>query len=147
MIRIPSDFKEFLRLLNSRSVEYMLIGCYAVGFHGYPRPTGDMDIWISRSSENAARVVRALVDFGFEPSQASAALFTQPDQIIRMGMPPLRLVILTSVSGLDFGLCYPRRIVAEIDSVAISIISREDLRINKRASGRYKDLDDLEQLT
>ena len=147
MIQIPSDFKEFLKLLNSQSVEYMLIGGYAVGYYGYPRPTGDMDIWIARNNENVQQLMGVLTDFGFDLSDVSAELFMQPDQIIRMGVPPLRLEIITSISGRDFSDCYPRRIVAEMGDVMVSLIGFDDLIENKKASGRHKDIDDLEKLS
>jgi len=145
MIQIHSDFKEFLKLLNSQSVEYMLIGGYAVGYYGYPRPTGNMDIWIARNKENVQKLMGVLMDFGFELSDVSAELFMQPDQIIRMGVPPLRLEIITSISGRDFSDCYPRRIVAEIDKIMVSLIGFNDLK--EKASGRHKDMDDLEKLS
>jgi len=146
MIRLPADFREFLRLLNSHRVEYLLIGGYAVGFHGYPRPTGDMDIWIALNRQNAARVAKALRAFGFRAEDAPEALFTEPGKIVRMGVPPLRLEIITTISGVEFDACYARRVEMEIDSVPVSVIGLDDLKANKRASGRHKDLNDLEQL-
>ena len=146
MIRLPPDFKEFLRLLNSHRVEYLLIGGYAVGYHGYPRPTGDMDVWIAVSSPNAARVVGALVEFGFRAEDVPAALFTEPGKIVRMGVPPMRLEIVTSISGVDFAACYARRTSAVVDGVVVNVIGLDDLKTNKKASGRHKDLNDLEQL-
>jgi len=146
MIRLPPDFKEFLRRLNSRHVEYLLIGGYAVGYHGYPRPTGDMDVWVAFNAENAARMVEVLVDFGFKPDDVPLSLFTEPGKIVRMGIPPMRLEIVTTISGVDFAACYARRTSAFIDGVPVSIIGLDDLKINKRASGRHKDLNDLEQL-
>ena len=104
MIRLPPDFKEFLKLLNSRRVEYLLVGGYAVGFHGYSRPTGDLDVWIAVSPENAERVRQALVEFGFSQENVPANLFTDPDRIVRMGVPPVRLEIITAISGVDFAL-------------------------------------------
>jgi len=146
MIRLPPDFREFLRLLNSRHVEYLLIGGYAVGYHGYPRPTGDMDIWVAVSAENAARVVQALLDFGFKSVDVPLSLFTEPGKVVRMGVPPMRLEIVTTISGVDFAACFARRTSAVIDGVPVNIIGLDDLKINKRASGRHKDLNDLEQL-
>jgi len=146
MILLPPDFKEFLRLLNSHRVEYLLIGGYAVAYHGYPRPTGDMDIWIAVSSQNATRVTAALVEFGFEADDVPLSLFTQPGRIVRMGIPPMRLEIVTTISGVDFASSYPRRISEIIDDVAVNIIGLDDLKANKKASARHKDLNDLEQL-
>jgi hypothetical protein len=146
MIRLPPDFKEFLRLLSSHRVEYLLIGGYAVGYHGYPLPTGDMDVWIAVSSRNAARVVAALVEFGFRAEDVPTALFAEAGKIVRMGLPPMRLEILTTISGVEFAACYARRVEVEVDGVAVNLICLDDLRTNKKASGRHKDLNDLEQL-
>jgi hypothetical protein len=143
-MRLPRDFKEFLRLLNSKSAEYLLIGGYAVNYYGYARSTGDMDIWIARSPENFGRVAEALTEFGFPG--VTADIFDAPDRMVRMGVPPLRLKILTSISGVEFADCFARRGVAEIDGEAVPIINLEDLKRNKCASGRAKDLADLDQI-
>jgi hypothetical protein len=143
-IRIPPDFSEFLKLLREHRVDYLLIGGYAVGYHGYPRSTGDMDVWVSMSPDNAVRLAAAVQAFGF--ADASAELLSTPERVIRMGVPPLRLEILTSISGVEFADAYGRRIDALIDGVPISIIALEDLKTNKRASGRLKDLSDVDNL-
>jgi predicted nucleotidyltransferase len=145
-IRLPPDFKEFLRLLNAHQVEYLLVGGYAVGYHGYPRATVDMDIWIGRSPETAEKMVRVLREFGFDVPNLSADLFLRVDQIVRMGVPPVRLEIFTAIPGVDFASCYRSRVLAEIDGVSVYVISLEHLKTNKRASGRNKDLADLENL-
>jgi hypothetical protein len=145
-IGLPNDFKEFLRLLNSHQVEYLLIGGFAVGYHGYPRATNDMDVWVAVNLANADRLVAALSEFGFTGSGLSAELFLEDKKIIRMGHPPMRIEVLTGISGVDFGACYVQRIVDEIDGIPVNIINLADLKQNKRASGRYKDLDDLEHL-
>jgi predicted nucleotidyltransferase len=141
---LPLDFKEFLQLLNSHKVEYLLIGGYVVGYYGYPRATADMDVWVNANPENAKKLVEVLKEFGF--GEVEAELFLREEQIIRMGTPPLRIELLTSISGVSFGDCYERRTNAEIDGVEVKLISLEDLKKNKKASGRYKDLDDLQQL-
>ena len=146
MIRLPPDFKEFLQLLNVHEVEYLLVGGYAVGYHGYPRATVDMDIWIGKGAATAEKMVAVLREFGFDVPNLSAALFLKEDQIIRMGMPPIRLEIFTSIPGVRFEDCYPTRIVDEIDGIRVSLINLQDLKANKKASGRNKDLADLENL-
>lgn len=133
-------------MLNSHRVEYLLIGGYAVGYHGYPRPTGDLDIWVRVDPDNAERVVAALVEFGFEPQTVPPELFSQPGKIARMGVPPLRLELATQISGVEFGACYGRRVSAVIDGVPVDTICLTDLKAYKLASGRHKDLNDLEQL-
>src|ERR1051325_2869651 len=104
-IRLPPDFKEFLKLLNSKQVEYLLIGGFAVSYYGYPRPTGDMDVWIARNQAHAERVTEARRDFGFGTAGVSVDLFLKEEQIVRMGVPPIRIEVLTSISGVDFADC------------------------------------------
>jgi hypothetical protein len=143
---LPQDFKEFLSFLNKHEVEYLLIGGYAVGYHGYPRATADIDVWININPENALRIVAALEEFGFGGSKMKVDLFLQPDQIVRMGLPPIRIEILTTISGVEFPECYQNRVVDTLDGVETNLISLEDLKIDKRASGRLKDLSDFENL-
>jgi len=145
-IRLPPDFKEFLQLLNAHQVEYLLVGGYAVGYHGYPRATVDMDIWIGKGPSTAAKMVEVLREFGFDVPNLSADLFLKDDQIVRMGVPPIRLEIFTSIPGVRFEECYPARVLGEIDGVPVSLINLRDLKTNKKASGRNKDLADLENL-
>jgi len=145
-LKLPSDFKEFLRLLNAHGVEYLLVGGYAVGYYGYPRATQDLDIWIAVSEENAGRMETVLREFGFDIPGLSASLFLQDENIIRMGVPPMRIEVLTRISGVEFDDCYAKRVVVTVDEVEISLIGLSQLKVNKKASGRYKDLDDLEHL-
>lgn len=145
-IQLPAEFKEFLKLLNSHRVEYLLIGGYAVGYHGYPRATGDMDLWVAIRQNNAEKLVVVLKEFGLTSPQLSTDIFLQEDQIIRMGVPPMRIELLTTISGVDFDSCYSERIVDVIDNVEVHIINLKHLKQNKQASGRHKDLDDLQYL-
>jgi hypothetical protein len=144
--RLPPDFKDFLTLLRSHRVEYLLIGGYAVGYHGYPRATANMDIWVARTPENAARLATVLRVFGFPDSAIPVDVFLQKDRIIRMGVPPMRIELLTSISGVAFEDSYRERVNDTIDGVEVDIISLARLKENKRAAGRLKDLADLEQL-
>jgi hypothetical protein len=145
-LELPKDFKEFLRLLRAHSVEYLLIGGWAVGYHGYPRATDDLDVWIAIAPGNASRVVETLIDFGFDVPELAAGLFLQDDQIIRMGVAPLRIEVSTSISGVRFDDCYRERLETTLDDEPVSLISFRHLKINKKASGRAKDLADLENL-
>jgi hypothetical protein len=145
-INLPPDFKEFLQLLSAHQVEYLLIGGYAVAYHGYPRATADMDIWIALHPQNAEKVVAALKAFGFDLPELSPALFLKEGQIIRMGVPPLRIEIATSISGVHFEECYVARVIDILDEVEVNLISLPHLKVNKKAAGRHKDLDDLENL-
>ena len=144
-IRLPRDFKDFLRSLNAHGVEYLLLGGYAVIYYGHVRSTADMDIWIAVSPENAQRVVASLRDFGFS-SAITPDSFLETGFISRMGIPPFRIEILTNVSGLDFADAYLRRVKTSVDGVEVNVIGLQDLRRNKKASGRHKDLADLEEL-
>lgn len=141
-IQIPPDFKEFLQLLNNRDVEYLVIGGYAVGYYGYPRATGDMDIWIAFQPNNLRAVAEALREFGFpipEPTES----FLSEGQFVGIGNSPLRIEVLTSISGVDFAECYAARTEDIIDGVEISFIGLQQLKQNKQASGRAKDVNDL----
>jgi hypothetical protein len=145
-IRFPTELREFLQLLNENRVEYMLIGGSAVGYHGFPGSTADMDVRVASNEANAAKVIAALEAFGFARTGMTPELFVGPDTITRMGNPPLRIEILTTISGLEFAEAYAKRIVDVIDGVPVSVISSDLLKINKRASGRPKDLADLDNL-
>ena len=137
---------ENLKLLNKNKVEYLLIGGYAVGYYGYPRATADMDIWInSEKKENIHRLIAVLKDFGLHNVHEDK-LFEKEDEMLRIGYPPLRLEILSKISGVDFNCCYKNRKVVKIGGIKINIISLGDLKRNKRASGRHKDLNDLENI-
>ena len=146
-IRLPLEFKEFLKLLTERRVDYLLIGGFAVSYYGYPRTTGDMDLWIDRNSENATKIVDALIAFGFDRASLQAEMFLAEHKIVRFGVPPLRIEIHTTISGVAFADCFPRRHLGTLDGIEIPLIDFEALKVNKRASGRAKDLADLENLT
>jgi hypothetical protein len=146
MIRLPPDFKEFLKSLNAHEVEYLLIGGYAVNYHGYPRATADMDIWVAVHPANADRIVAALREFGFDLPDLSAELFLKEWRIVRLGMPPFRIEIATTISGVVFVECYAERVEDTLDGVPVTLINLKHLKLNKKASGRHQDLADLEHL-
>lgn len=143
---VPRDFRDFLKLLEDEGVAYLLIGGYAVGYYGYPRATADMDVWIAVDPQNARRTVAALKRFGMRSPDITPELFREKGKVIRMGLPPMRLEIQTDISGVDFDDCYKRRNRVDLGGLEVNLISLEDLKVNKRASGRYKDLEDLEHL-
>lgn len=145
-IELHPDFKDFLKLLNSHGVEFLIVGGYAVGYHGYPRATGDMGIWIAVTDSNAEKAAMVLRDFGMPEEEVSKELFLDRDKVIRMGIPPVRIEVITGAWGVDFPKCYSRREIIEIDGIPVSFISLQDLKANKRACGRHKDLEDLEHL-
>ena len=146
MIEFPRDFKEFLQLLNLKKIEYLVIGGYAVGYYGYPRATGDLDIWIAINEPTAVKMVEVLRDFGFDPPELQKELFLAEQKVIRMGVPPMRLEILTSIDGVDFNTCFDNRAIADFGDFKVNFISKRDLLLNKRASGRPQDLVDFEKL-
>jgi hypothetical protein len=144
--RLHPDFVDPLTLFHSHKVEYPLVGGYAVGYYGYPRFTGDLELWIDIHPGNAERVAAALIAFGMSPDSVTPELFRESSNIIRIGVPPVRAEVLTGISGVQFAECYERRVEQRIENVPIAIIALEDLRRNKRAAGPHKDLDDLEHL-
>lgn len=145
-IQVAADFKEFLKLCLDHEVRFMVIGGYAVVHHSRPRYTGDLDIWVDASQENAERVVRVLRDFGFHGEDVTTEMITRQNEIIRMGFEPMRLEIFSRIPGVDFGPCYERRVHAKIGRLQVPFIGLADLKANKKASGRFKDLQDLEEL-
>jgi predicted nucleotidyltransferase len=146
MMTLPKDFRELLSIFAAHEVQYLIVGGYAVAYYGYVRATNDLDIWISTDGANAEKVVRSLIEFGFSEQDLDVETFTRNDQVIRMGMPPFRIELLTSVSGLDFSSVYSHRVAVNIEGLSVSFIDLENLKINKRTAGRHKDLDDLENL-
>jgi hypothetical protein len=140
------DFKEFIASLNDNGVRYLVIGGYAVAVHGYPRYTKDMDIWVDMTADNAANILKALEQFGFGSLGVNASDFTLPDQMLQLGHPPGRIDILTTLPGVEFAECYPARIVVDVDGVSVNFIDLDNLRKNKKATGRHQDLADLENL-
>ena len=143
---LNQDFKEFIELLNANDVRYLVVGGYAVAIHGHPRYTKDLDIWIEAEASNAARVVTALKQFGFDALGLIAEDFLQPQQVVQLGYPPHRIDLLTSVAGTEFPECYENRSSVEIGGVTIAFIGLSDLKRNKAASGRPQDLADLGKL-
>lgn len=145
-IKLPPDFKEFLKLLKANNVQYLLIGGYAVGYYGYPRATGDIDIWVAIHPENAQKLVHTLQEFGFDTPDLTTELFLTEKSIVRLGVPPMRIELMTTISGVQFEECFIERIVDFLDGIEVNLINLEHLKQNKKASGRFKDLDDLEHL-
>lgn len=146
-MKLHKDLKEFIGLLNSRRVEYLVVGGHAVAFHGYPRYTGDIDLWVRPSPQNADLLVDVLKTFAFENADELHSSFLEPGTIIQLGRPPNRIDLLTSVSGLTFEEANQEAVSTDLDGVAVRMLGKGDLLANKRASGRTKDLADIEALT
>jgi predicted nucleotidyltransferase len=140
------DFREFVELLNKNDVLYMIVGGYAVGFHGHPRYTGDLDIWLLPTQDNAIKIVKAIESFGFDSLGISEKDLSSEGLVIQLGYPPLRIDLLTSIDGVKFAECYSNRKTAKIDGLLINFIGYEDLIKNKKASGRHQDLGDIDNL-
>ena len=146
MAKLQADLREFIVLLNSREVEYLVVGGHAVAFHGHPRYTGDIDLLIRTTSINAERVLRALHDFGFGDLQITARDLLESGHVLQLGHAPNRVDILTSISGVDFDSAWKARIPTELDGQPVSMLSLQHLLENKRSSGRPKDRADLDKL-
>ena len=145
-IQLPTEFKEFIQLLDSHGVEYLIIGGYAIGFFGYPRATGDLDVWVAIHPNNQTKLLQAIKEFGLHIKLNKNEQLLHKGEFLRIGNPPLRIELLSEISGVNFESCYKRKIISEIDGIKLHIISKEDLKKNKRAAGRHKDLNDLENL-
>jgi hypothetical protein len=143
---LPPEFKRLLSVLASNRVEYLVVGGYAVIFHGYVRTTGDLDIWVALNSKNAARVEAAIRSMGYNPPGLKAEWFTRKGALLRIGQEPLRFDIINDIDGVTFADCYPRRVEVELEGIPVVMISLQDLKTNKKASGRNKDLADLDYL-
>ena len=145
-IKLAEDFNEFLALCIRHKVKFLIIGGYAVVHYSRPRYTGDLDIWVEMSQANAERIAAVLRDFGFKGDDASPEPFTKKQQIIRMGFEPFRLKLFTTIPGVCFVDCYPNKTWVNINGNDIPFIGLADLKTNKAASGRDKDLLDLKEL-
>jgi len=143
---LNQDFKEFIESLNRNNVRYLVIGGYAVAFHGHPRYTKDIDIWVGMDHENAVNILKAMAEFGFAALGLKEEDFTEPDQIIQLGYPPRRIDILTTPPGVDFEECYANRVQTKMDGIIVNFIDIENLKRNKKAAGRHQDLADIENL-
>lgn len=140
------DFLDLLRAFIDREVRFLIVGAYALGVHGRPRATGDLDVWADPTPDNAARIMEALEAFGAPLQQVTAADFSRPGVVFQMGLPPLRIDVLTELSGLTFADAWPGRVQAAFGPLTVDVIGRDAFIKNKRATGRTKDLGDIETL-
>jgi len=143
---LNKDFREFIESLNDNGVKYLIVGGYAVGFHGYPRYTKDLDVWVLVSHQNADNVLRALNQFGMGSLGLQKEDFLKPDEFVQLGYPPNRIDLVMSCDGVDFESCYKTKKQLLVDGLSIDFIDIENLRKNKKASGRPQDLADLDNL-
>jgi Nucleotidyltransferase of unknown function (DUF6036) len=145
-MKIENDFKEFIALLNKNSVRYLIVGGYAFSFHAEPRFTKDIDFFLEHSEENAERLIKALAAFGFKDIGLSKKDFIKPGEVVQLGLPPVRIDLMTSLTGLNFAAAWKNRVTGRYGDVPAYFISKNDLIRNKRALGRKQDLSDIEKL-
>ena len=143
---IQPDFRDLLASFNAHKIDYIIVGAYALAFHGAPRYTGDIDIYVRPDPENAQRIMAALDEFGFGSVELSAADFEVPDKVIQLGVPPVRVDMVTSITGVSWNDAFSGRVEGKYGDVPVHYIGREHFILNKRALGRKKDLADLEAL-
>jgi len=140
------DFLDLLRAFIDGKVRFLVVGAYALGVHGRPRATGDLDVWVDPTPENAAQIMKALDAFGAPTDRVTADEFSRPGIVFQMGLPPVRIDVLTELSGLTFAEAWPSRTQAAFGPLTVDVIGREAFIRNKRATGRARDLGDLEAL-
>ncbi|MCK4752838.1 MAG: hypothetical protein KAS75_05275 [Planctomycetes bacterium] len=145
-MEIQEDFKELLELFNTHKVEYLIVGGYALAFHGAPRFTGDIDLLVKADSENAKHILAALKEFGFGSLKLSENDFTSPNNVIQLGTPPVRVDIMTSITAVDWEKAQADKVQANYGDTPTYFISKDNFVANKKALGRKKDLADLEAL-
>lgn len=145
-MEIPKDFEEFFELLNRHKVRYVVVGGYAFALHAQPRYTKDIDIFVKAERENAKRMLAALKDFGFGKIGIALNDFLKSDQVIQLGYPPLRIDLLTSLTGVTFTQAWKRKVVSKYGKQKVYFIAKRDLIANKKAVGRKRDLLDLDEL-
>ena len=145
-MEVQEDFKELLELFNVHKVKYLIVGGYALAYHGAPRYTGDIDIFVKPDTENALCVLKALNEFGFGSVDLKEEDFRSPNKVVQLGYPPVRIDIITSISGVSWDQAFKEREKGKYGNVPVYFIGREHYILNKRASGRKKDLADLEAL-
>jgi hypothetical protein len=145
-MEINPDFKEFLGLLNAHKIKYLIVGGYAVNYHGYPRYTKDMDIWVWLERENIDKLLKVLQEFGFGSLDLKTEDFLNPENIIQLEYPPYRIDLMTDIQGLVFSECYQRRSIFELSEINLPFLAMEDLIAAKKNTARLQDLADAEQL-
>jgi len=145
-MEIQKDFKELLALFNEHKIEYIIVGAYALAYHGVPRFTGDIDIFVRPSPENAQKILSALADFGFGSQDLTTEDFKNPDYVVQLGVPPVRIDIITSITGVGWEDADKGKREGLYGNVLVFFLGREQYIANKRALGRKKDLADLESL-
>ena len=145
--RLAKDFRDLLRAFGAHEVRFLVVGAYALAVLGRPRATGDLDVWVDATPQNARRTLAALREFGAPLDDLGLDDLSRPGVVYQIGLPPLRIDVLTAIDGVEFAAAWRRRITADFDGVVVPVIGRSDFLANKRATGRLKDLADAERLS
>lgn len=145
-MEVYRDFKELLELFNAHGVEYVIVGGYALAAHGAPRTTGDLDLWVNPTPENAGRILRALQEFGIGGIDLSTADFVKPDHVVQLGVPPVRVDLVTAIDGVQWAEAWQGKLAGDYGTVSTHYLGRREFIANKRACGRHKDLADVDAL-
>jgi hypothetical protein len=145
-MEVQQDFRDLLVLFNKHEIDYVIVGAYALAFHGSPRYTGDLDVFVKPDSTNARRIMQALGEFGFGSVGLTAADFEEEGKVVQLGFPPVRVDIITSITGVTWEQARSGRVDGHFGDVTVHFIGRDDFIANKRALGRRKDLADLEAI-
>ncbi len=145
-MEIQQDFKELLELLNAHNVQYVIVGAYAMAFHGVPRFTGDIDILVKPDSANAEKILAALKEFGFGSVDLTESDFDEPDKVVQLGVSPVRIDLITSLTGVSWKQAFSTRVEGSYGDLKVYYLGRNELISNKKSLGRKKDLADVEAL-
>jgi len=145
-MKLSRDVREFISLLNSHGVEYLVVGGYAVAYHGHPRLTGGIDFWVRPSEDNARRLLAVLDASGFAGLGIGLGDLVTPGKVVQLGLPPNRIDLVTAIAGVDFDAAWSNLIAAQLDGLAVAVVGYADLLKNKRAVGRARDLADVEEI-
>jgi hypothetical protein len=145
-MEVQKDFREFLALLNAHSVDFIIVGGYALAYHGVPRYTGDIDVFVKPERKNAKRIINALAEFGFGSLELSVEDFQKKDSVVQLGLPPVRIDIITSISGVTWEQAEASKVPGAYGDVSVCYIGKDQYIVNKRATGRAKDIADIEAL-
>lgn len=145
-MEVQKDFSELLEWFNAHGVEYVVVGGYALAFHGAPRFTGDLDLFVNPTAENARRILEALAEFGFAGLELTTEDFLRPDHVVQLGVPPVRVDLVTSIDGVEWSAAWDGKQAGHYGNMTTHYLGRREFIANKRATGRRKDLADLEAL-
>jgi len=146
-MQVQKDFKELLELFNKHNVEYVIVGAYALAFHGCPRYTGDLDLLVKPDANNGEKIIEAIKEFGFESLNLTIEDFSSPEKVVQLGVPPIRIDLITSLTALTWKQVESHKVKGEYANTPVYFIGKTELIINKKSLGRHKDLADIESIT